>query len=69
MKKNEYNPIGIESQLDWPRIRKLLFIGLFAGCLVFIGDWILGYGVKDSGLGGLEGKLLTYTGKSDSVYF
>nr|WP_294531053.1 DUF6796 family protein [uncultured Blautia sp.] len=69
MKKNEYNPIGIESQLDWPRIRKLLLIGLFAGCMVFIGDWILGYGVKDPTLTGLEGKLSTYTGKTDSTYF
>lgn len=69
MKKNEYNAIGIESQLDWPRIRKLLSIGLFAACLVFIGDWILGYGVKEAGLSGLEGKISTYIGKPDYIYF
>ncbi len=69
MKENEYNAIGIESQLDWPRIRKLLLIGLFAACLVFIGDWLLGYGVKNVDLSGLEGKLSTYIGKSDATYF
>lgn len=42
MKENEYNAIGIESQLDWPRIKKLMTIGLVAACLVFIGDWMLG---------------------------
>lgn len=68
MKENEFNAIGIESQLDWPRIKKLLTIGLFAGCLVFVGDWMLGYGIRDAGLSGLEGKLSTYAGKKDSVY-
>ena len=45
-----YNAIGIESLLDWPRIRKLLSIGLFASLLAFAGDFILGYGVADESL-------------------
>ncbi len=69
MKQNEYNAIGIESQLAWPRIKKLMTIGLVAACLVFIGDWMLGYGVKGAGLSGIEGKMSTYTGKSDRTYF
>lgn len=51
MKENEYNAIGIESQLDWPRIKKLMTIGLVAACLVFIGDWMLGlFGIFLEGL-------------------
>lgn len=46
MKENEYNAIGIESQLDWPRIKKLLTIGLFAACLTFVGDWLYNYLMK-----------------------
>ena len=42
-----FNDIGISSQLDWKRIRKLFIIGLIAGCMVFVGDMLLGYGVYD----------------------
>ena len=31
---NDFNNIGISRQLDWPRIRKLLAIGLFAAALL-----------------------------------
>lgn len=43
-----------DDTLDWKRIRKLLTIGLLAGCTVFVSDWILGYGVRDSSLSGVE---------------
>lgn len=69
MKENEYNAIGIESQLDWPRIKKLLTIGLFAACLTFVGDWLLGYGVEKTDLAGIGRVLSAYTGKRDSTYF
>ena len=38
------NTIGINKNLDRPRIRKLLSIGLFASILTGIGDFLLGYG-------------------------
>ena len=38
------NTIGINHNLDRPRIRKLLMIGLFASVLTGIGDFLLGYG-------------------------
>ena len=68
MKKNEFNAIGIESQLDWQRIAKLLKIGLFASCLVLIGDLLLGNGQSAAGTKGLEKLLSAYSGKKDSVY-
>ena len=46
MNQNEFNPIGIDSQLDWPRIRKLLSIGLFAAILTLIGDMMIGWGIR-----------------------
>ena len=37
------NTIGIDNNLDRPRIRKLLIIGLFASVLTGAGDFLLGY--------------------------
>lgn len=53
MNQNEFNPIGIDSQLDWPRIRKLLSIGLFAAILTLIGDMMIGWGIQDETQKGL----------------
>ena len=43
------NTIGIDHNLDRPRIRKLLTIGLFASVLTGIGDFLLGYGESTAG--------------------
>jgi len=64
-----FNDIGISSQLDWKRIRKLFIIGLIAGCMVFVGDMLLGYGVYDETLTGLERKLSQYLTLSDTKIF
>ena len=42
------NTIGIDNNLDRPRIKKLLVIGLFASFLTGIGDFILGYGAAEN---------------------
>ena len=49
-----YNDIGIDSKLDWKRISKLLEIGLIAGMIVLISDMLLGWGVADESLSGIE---------------
>ena len=61
--------IGIEIKLDWIRIRKLFIIGLIGGCMTFVGDWLLGYGVCDESLTGLEKKLSQYLVLSDGKLF
>ena len=66
---NNYNDIGIDSKLDWKCIRKLFIIGLLGGCMTFIGDWLLGYGVCDESLTGLEKKLSQYLILSDDKLF
>ena len=37
---SDFNDIGISRELDWPRIKKLLTIGLFASVLHLAGDLI-----------------------------
>ena len=64
-----FNNIGISRQLDWNRIRKLFIIGLLGGCMTFAGDWLLGYGVYDERLSGLERKLSQYLTLSDTKIF
>ena len=62
---SNFNDIGISRQLDPPRIKKLLSIGLFASVLHFAGDMILGWGVEDETLTGILRMLSAYTGTSD----
>ena len=64
-----YNNIGIDAELDWKRIQKLLRIGLCAGIIVLIGDMLLGWGVYDDSLPGLERKLSAYLTLSDTRIF
>ena len=66
---SNYNDIGIDNTLDWNRIRKLFIIGLLGGCMTFVGDWLLGYGVYDESLTGLEKKLSQYLVLSDGKLF
>lgn len=60
MKQNEFNPIGIESQLDWQRIRKLLSIGVVVSVFHLIADILLGWGVQDQTLSGMERMFSAY---------
>ena len=62
---SNFNDIGISKQLDWPRIQKLLCIGLFASVLHLAGDFLLGWGVEDEQLTGVLRMLSAYTGASD----
>ncbi len=64
-----YNDIGIGGTLDWNRIRKLMCIGLLAGCMVMAGDMLLGWGVRDSGKTGLDHFLSCYLSLSDRRIF
>ena len=64
-----YNDIGIGKDLDWGRIRKLLFIGFCAGIMVLVGDMLLGWGVADESLTGIAKKLSTYATISDNRIF
>lgn len=62
---NNFNDIGITKELLWPRIKKLLTIGLFASVLHLIGDFILGCGTENEALSGIERMISAYTSASD----
>lgn len=64
-----YNDLGIGSELDWKRIRKLFKIGIFAACMVLAGDMLLGWGMHDPAVSGLEGFLSAYLNLSDRRIF
>ena len=64
-----FNNIGIDEKLDWDRISHLMKIGLVAGIMVLIGDMLLGWGVSDPSLAGVERKLSAYLELSDTRIF
>ena len=71
MKKteNHFNSIGISSELDMPRIRHLMKIGLVAAVMVLTGDMLLGYGAADSAVSGIPVTFARYLAVSDGRIF
>ncbi len=67
--KNEMNQIGISSELDMPRIRHLMKIGLFAGVMVLAGDMLLGYGASDTAVSNIPATFARYLSVSDGRIF
>ena len=66
---SDFNDIGISRQLDMPRIKKLLSIGLLASVLHFAGDMILGWGVEDEMLTGIGRMVSAYIATPDGGIF
>ncbi len=64
-----YNDIGIGGVLDWKRIKKLMCIGILGALLTLAGDMLLGWGVHDPSVPGLEGFLSAYRDLSDARIF
>ncbi|MCM1497042.1 MAG: hypothetical protein NC124_01090 [Clostridium sp.] len=67
--KNHFNPIGISSELDIPRIRHLMKIGLVAAVMVLIGDMLLGYGTADTAVSGIPVTFARYLTVADQRIF
>lgn len=49
------NTLGIDNHLDWPRIRHLFKIGIFASMVVLSVDIVVGWGVTQEGISGMDG--------------
>jgi len=62
---SKYNDIGISKELDKDRISHLFKIGIFAALLVLAGDIILGWGVTDDSLTGMNQYFSRYLTVSD----
>lgn len=67
--RNNFNNIGISSEPDIPRIRRLMKIGLAAGVMVLIGDMLLGYGSSDTAVSGIPATFARYLTVSDERIF
>ena len=67
--KDSFNHIGISSELDMPRIRHLMKIGLFAGVMVLAGDMLLGYGASDTAVSNIPATFARYLSVSDGRIF
>lgn len=63
----DYNDVGISRQLDWPRIRHLFRLGLFAALTTLIGDLLLGWGVENEALSGLPRMLSAYAASDGRI--
>ena len=50
----QYNNIGIDGNLDKKRISHLFKLGIFAALMVLAGDMILGWGVSDNSVSGID---------------
>ena len=57
------------TSLDWPRIRHLLRLGVFASLTVLAGDMLLGWGVSDPSVTELPAFLTRYLSVSDGRIF
>ena len=60
------NTIGINHNLDRPRIKKLLTIGLIGSFITGIGDFLLGFGEEMEASGFAEGLMANAMNLSDS---
>ena len=63
------NTLGIDNYLDWPRIRHLFKIGIFAGLVALSADIVLGWGVMQEGISGMDGYFSRYLTVSDGRVF
>ena len=62
---NHFNNIGINSDLDMPRIRHLMKVGLAVGIMALTGDMFLGYGAVDAEIPGIPAVLARYLSVPD----
>ena len=44
--------IAIEETIDWIRIKRLMVIGLIGAILILVGDFLAGWGIRDTSLDG-----------------
>lgn len=64
-----FNNIGIDSEIDIPRIRHLFKIGLIAAFMVLAGDMILGWGASKESVNGIPSFLARFLPVSDARLF
>lgn len=68
-RKTAVNDIGIGKELDWERISHLFKIGIVAAIMAVVGDLVLGWGVVDDSLSGMDQYFSRYLTVSDDRIF
>ena len=63
--KNNFNRIGISDELDIPRIKHLMKLGILASIIALSADIVLGYGAASSAGSGIPATLARYLDVSD----
>ena len=58
-----------ENNTDWKKIALFLKIGLIGACIILAGDMLMGWGVKDTDIVGIESQISHYRIISDSRMF
>ncbi len=59
----------MQENINWSKISLLMKIGLIGAFIILIGDFLIGWGVKDLSLPGIEGQISQYLTISDSRFF
>lgn len=65
----KFNDIGINSELDMPRVRHLMKVGLIAAFIALAGDMLLGWGTVGESVNGIPLYLARYLTVSDTRIF
>ena len=58
-----------DTDMNWPRIRHLMKLGICGALMVLVGDMLLGWGVHDITKSGMEGFLSAYLNLPDGRIF
>ena len=59
----------LKKDIDWDKIALLLKIGIIGALFLVVGDFLMGWGIKDMSLRGIEGQISQYPGVSDKRMF
>ena len=60
---------NFREDINWNKLALFLKIGLIGAFLILVGDFLMGWGVKDESLSGIEGQVSQYLTVSDSRMF
>jgi hypothetical protein len=63
------NGIKLEKAINWNKVKLLLKTGIVGAIIILIGDFLMGWGVKDMSLSGIEQQVSQYLTVSDSRMF
>ncbi len=61
--------IKFKEDIDWDKVSLFLKIGLIGAFIILVGDFLMGWGVRDESLSGIEGQVSQYLTISDSRMF